>query len=90
MLSALAEILPEPQSDNFQSFKRDFIRKFEQGLVPIMVALDPEIGVGYGGMEDTADKDDFIATLSARRNARNIDDEFGHLYKVMFNPADPS
>jgi len=47
----LSRLLAARVPADLQKFKEAFVRRFEQAEVPIMLALDPEAGVGYG---DTA------------------------------------
>ncbi|WP_181163791.1 lantibiotic dehydratase [Pontibacter mangrovi] len=47
-LTCLQRLVPQPDSAGLQKFARDFQKKFEGRAVPLLRALDPELGVGYG------------------------------------------
>lgn len=47
----LNSLLPVIEQPELKQFKQDFLRRFDQAEVPLMLALDPEAGVGYGGHE---------------------------------------
>lgn len=47
----LNRLLPVTEQPELKQFKQDFLRRFDQAEVPLMLALDPEAGVGYGGRE---------------------------------------
>lgn len=51
------------ESDDLNNFKKQFQHKFEGNEVPLMVALDPELGIGYGNLEQTANSEDLIEKL---------------------------
>ncbi|RKE52401.1 thiopeptide-type bacteriocin biosynthesis protein [Sphingobacterium detergens] len=72
--------------EDLKAFAERFFHKFEQANIPLMIALDPEIGVGYAFSEQLAGApDDQIAKLrsieasSQQSQARNIQ-KFQSLY----------
>lgn len=50
LITLLARLCPEPEYAEMEKFKHRFQRKFEYRAVPLMTALDPELGVDYGNM----------------------------------------
>jgi lantibiotic biosynthesis protein len=42
-------LLPKPPAD-LKSFCERFLKKFDRRAVPLLLALDPELGVGFAGM----------------------------------------
>ena len=46
-LYALNKLLPAIQSEGLQHFKTAFLKKFDRRSIPLMEALDPELGAGY-------------------------------------------
>lgn len=42
--------LPNVQNLNLEAFKTAFVRKFDRRAVPLSIALDPELGVGYANL----------------------------------------
>jgi len=57
----LSEVSPSPLSQ----FKQQFQTKFEYKEVPLLWAIDPEIGVGYNDLESFAISNELIETLKA-------------------------
>ncbi|SDF61461.1 lantibiotic dehydratase [Chitinophaga filiformis] len=51
LISLMHHFVPDPAFDDLERFKAAFSRKFEQRVVPLMVALDPELGVGYANLD---------------------------------------
>lgn len=47
----LKDHLPVQKNQALENFKQQFQRKFEYREVPLLIALDPELGVGYDGLE---------------------------------------
>ncbi|WP_413667670.1 thiopeptide-type bacteriocin biosynthesis protein [Mucilaginibacter sp. Mucisp86] len=50
MLSFMARHLPGQANSTLNDFTRAFLKKFEGRSVPLTIALDPELGIGYGDM----------------------------------------
>ncbi|QES88273.1 lantibiotic dehydratase [Rhizosphaericola mali] len=57
------------ESDDLIHFKKQFQHKFEGNEEPLMVALDPELGIGYGNLEQTANSEDLIEKFLLPFNA---------------------
>lgn len=43
----LNNIIPIENSDNMLKFKEEFVKRFDGKEIPLLIALDPEIGIGY-------------------------------------------
>lgn len=39
------------EAEDFMDFKRRFVKRFDAQQIPLMRALDPELGIGYGDLE---------------------------------------
>lgn len=63
----LEHVVAANSSKPLQSFIEGFQRRFEGKEVPLMVALDPEMGLGYAELESGTEEDEFIAGLAERR-----------------------
>ncbi|HWV72257.1 MAG TPA: thiopeptide-type bacteriocin biosynthesis protein, partial [Pseudosphingobacterium sp.] len=63
LVTILCELLPQKINETLSKFKSDFIRKFEMREIPFLIALDPELGISYGGLETSEDANDFIEQL---------------------------
>lgn len=50
LVRLMQHLVPDPPAHDLEQFKRAFTRKFEDRMVPLMVALDPELGIGYGDL----------------------------------------
>lgn len=66
-LSFLSQINNTYQNNNLQIFKRDFFERYEHEEVPLAVALDRELGIGYpsknGGEDINVLVDDLILPI---------------------------
>jgi thiopeptide-type bacteriocin biosynthesis protein len=51
LINLLATLVPSPATNDLESFKTAFRKKFEYKTVPLMEALDPEIGLGYAKLD---------------------------------------
>ncbi len=63
LIEKLRTLVAPSENRMLRDFTTRFQRKFEQRWVPLMVALDPELGVGYGELENDATDDEFISAL---------------------------
>lgn len=62
----LLRVMPKREAAPLNDFKKAFRHKYEQQEVDLLVALDPEIGLGYHQLESSSENDDLITALSAR------------------------
>lgn len=60
----LHQNIPDQNSDPLSDFKSAFIKKFEYKEVPLMIAIDPEMGVGYDNLEQAKHGNEIIEQLS--------------------------
>jgi len=67
LINLLQKILPVNERDALKQFVNRFKKKFGQGEVPLLLALDPEMGVGYDELEQTGQDDDFIAQFNSKQ-----------------------
>ena len=51
LVNFLNNHLPESIDSNFLAFIKGFKRKFELRFIPLALALDPELGIGYANLE---------------------------------------
>jgi len=51
-----------------KNFKNKFLNKFEQREIPLMIALDPEMGIGYDELEQADQSDDFVVQFIGKKN----------------------
>jgi thiopeptide-type bacteriocin biosynthesis protein len=60
MVENLATILPQSQKKALNDFTIRFQKKFDAAEIPLLIALDPELGVGYDSLETPVDEDAFV------------------------------
>lgn len=63
LISMLHNIMPVKDHDALGQFQVRFKKKFEDQEVPLLLALDPEMGVGYDELEQSGQKSDFITNF---------------------------
>ncbi|MBB6500143.1 lantibiotic dehydratase [Pedobacter cryoconitis] len=76
VLTELTEFLathtPASQMTSLDDFRQKFVKKFEQKEVPLQIAMDPEIGVGYGSTTLNKEEDLLVHELQGyRRSVQN-------------------
>ncbi|KIO76532.1 hypothetical protein TH53_14315 [Pedobacter lusitanus] len=71
ILAELTEFLSKHtlvhSSPALDDFRRRFVKKFEHKEVPLQIAMDPEIGIGYRSMTISKDEDQLISELKKNR-----------------------
>lgn len=69
LIQWLTSYLSQEENPHLAAFKRDFIKKYDRQEVPLMAALDPEIGIGYGAiLEVPTDVDPLILQFNQQAN----------------------
>lgn len=63
LIEKLHQMLPSYRSPEQEQFIQRFVKKFGAQEVSLMVALDPELGVGYGDMDQSMLTSDLINQL---------------------------
>lgn len=63
-LQILERLCPDIVPDGLRKFRIEFARKFEERRIPLMVALDPEIGVGYRKLEKVFNSPTLLSGLN--------------------------
>jgi len=75
LIKMLHGILPNSDREALNQFITRFKKKFEDQEVPLLLALDPEMGVGYDQLEQAGENDDFIAKISNKSAKSESDGE---------------
>jgi len=75
LMKTLQGILPASDRSALSDFVARFKKKFEEQEVPLLLALDPEMGVGYDELEQAGLNDDFISKLNSKKTKRDDDAE---------------
>jgi thiopeptide-type bacteriocin biosynthesis protein len=64
----LSQHLTPSKSPALQDFKEKFRRKYEGKRVPLLVVMDPEIGLGYRSLTQDKEEDQLVQDLNFHRN----------------------
>ncbi|WP_165499662.1 lantibiotic dehydratase [Pedobacter frigidisoli] len=67
LVKLLQGTLPFDNKPALKQFVDKFTKKFEGKEIPLALALDPEMGVGYDELEQAGGSDDFIAQLNIKK-----------------------
>jgi len=73
LINLMQHILPVDGKDALKQFVIKFNKKFEQKEVPLSLALDPEMGIGYDELEQAGQDDDFIAQFYGKQSKKAED-----------------
>ncbi|WP_025144085.1 lantibiotic dehydratase [Pedobacter jeongneungensis] len=73
LIKVLHGIMPNSEREALSQFITKFKKKFEDQEVPLLLALDPEMGVGYDQLEQTGENDDFISKLNNKSGKKESD-----------------
>jgi thiopeptide-type bacteriocin biosynthesis protein len=65
LAAKLLSISAQNKMQDLEEFKANFIKRFEQAEVPIMIALDPDAGIGYGELHTSVDQPRFTKVFAA-------------------------
>ncbi len=85
LVEKLHRILPSYRPPEFEQFIKRFLKKFGEVEVAVMEALDPEMGVGYGDMEEDSDNDNLIELLKKKgKNESSDHSTLNHLLPGLF------
>lgn len=68
-LTCLNRLLPLQEPGSLQRFATAFRKKFEDRSVPLLMALDPEVGVGYEDLAGSVHKSALLENISFERPA---------------------
>jgi len=63
LIQFLSQISPIRSNPDLEEFKNRFTRKFGQDNIPLGIAMDPEIGIGYGDLATSAQDSELIQYL---------------------------
>ncbi|WP_161805854.1 lantibiotic dehydratase [Pedobacter sp. Hv1] len=87
LINCLRNIKSSPISNNLREFKLAFIKKYEQRHIPLAMAMDPELGIGYGNLEQQYHANDLIEILKAAKINSNFKNQFEYtkLHRLLLN-----
>ncbi|MET4083138.1 thiopeptide-type bacteriocin biosynthesis protein [Pedobacter sp. UYP30] len=70
LIGFVNQLLPLEERPPLANFINRFKRKFDQQEVPLVVALDPEMGVGYEDLEQGGSGEDFVTQFTGREEKK--------------------
>jgi len=83
----MQDILPPKEQGALGQFASRFKNKFEDQEIPLLMALDPEMGVGYDELEQSGQNDDFIARLNNKPSKKTTEGEqIKNLLRTSLSP----
>ncbi len=82
-LHCLERMQQKGVSGPMTEFKRKFTERFEDREIPLLLALDPEGGIGYGHLEQSVDAGDLLKGISFTRLSENRQIEWGPLQELL-------
>jgi len=68
LLQLLQKIITKEERAALINFIQRFSKKFEQREIPLLVALDPEMGIGYDELEQSSESDDFVVQFNNKKD----------------------
>lgn len=80
LIALLRQLIPQNENAQLRDFIQRFGNRFDRREVPLMTALDPELGVGYGLMEASSGIDGLVLQLAANKVQDKAD---GNLLKEI-------
>ncbi|MET1053686.1 MAG: lantibiotic dehydratase [Pedobacter sp.] len=85
LIRQMDRLTADHQTDPLRQFKKDFLQKYDQQEVPLMLVLDPGSGIGYENMAAAfnAQNDDFIDELRVKQEGE-ASAKWGALEKMIF------
>lgn len=75
LVQFLHKAVPHIEKPALIDFISRFKKKFEQKEVPLLLALDPEMGVGYDELEQAGDDDDFVSQFKQKNKSKKAEIE---------------
>ncbi|CAM4288663.1 thiopeptide-type bacteriocin biosynthesis domain-containing protein [Pedobacter westerhofensis] len=88
IISFLNQYLVPSDNSSLKDFKTKFVKRFEQKKIPLMVAMDPEIGIGYRSLTQNKEEDQLIQDLKIyRQQVRPSANSIGYsaLHQFLLN-----
>lgn len=71
LVEKLHSLVPNSKATHLEQFISHFSKKFGERYIPLMEALDPELGIGYGNMETAAAVNPLIENLLNAKKTSN-------------------
>lgn len=87
LINCLRNLKSSPIVNNLQEFKRAFGKKYDHRHIPLALAMDPELGIGYGNLEQQYHANDLIDILKAAKIDTKLKNQFEYtkLHRFLLN-----
>jgi thiopeptide-type bacteriocin biosynthesis protein len=87
MIGFLAQYLPADTNKALEGFRLAFLKKFEHRFIPLTVAMDPEVGIGYDnlGEQQTVHQVIDLINMSGREQQRGLHIPYTELHRFLLN-----
>ncbi len=85
LIEFLKQVLPIKNNPNLTDFRVGFNQRFEGKTVNLSVAMDPEIGIGYGNLAQSAIEDELLLLIKQAKpnhEKKNLIEQ-GKLYQFL-------
>ena len=83
-LYAIQKMLPASEPSDLDSFKLAFLEKFEQRCIPLLEALDPELGVNYAGLSKAENQSEIMEKLDGKNGqVRHKDVQWSAVHTML-------
>lgn len=69
LINFLANIQSTQGPRDLHDFKTAFLKKYEHRQIPLAIAMDPELGIGYGNLAQQCSDNELLETLRASQSA---------------------
>ncbi|MFC4212309.1 thiopeptide-type bacteriocin biosynthesis protein [Pedobacter lithocola] len=87
LINFMQHLQPIEAREALTQFINKFRKKFEQKEIPLSLALDPEMGIGYDELEQASQGDDFVAQFYGKQNKKDTSsDNVKKSFKKLLEP----
>lgn len=70
--------VPHHENGSLKDFKIAFSKKFDQATIPLLIAIDPELGVGYSNLADAKEEMDLIDVINKSKRKSDFDTQLSY------------
>lgn len=84
---ALQDLLPmtiQNRNEDLEKFKKAFQERYDAQMIPLLEALDPDTGIGYGTLPEYIQPDDIISEVNSVKHNRT-DSKPNDVVPLIFN-----
>ncbi|MDN3580922.1 lantibiotic dehydratase [Mucilaginibacter flavus] len=85
LISFLSKVLRHQSNNHLTKFRKDFVKRFDMQTIPLSLALDVEIGVGYGNLGDQKSDNKLVDFLdsAAKNNTSDSKIAYTHFHRFL-------